>query len=390
MQNDLSLSAITAGFMAVVIGFASAMAIVFQAASAAGATAQVMASWVWALGIGMGVGSFALSWVYKRPLIIAWSTPGAALLAVSLGGYSLAQATGTFVMVGVMLLATGLSGLSDTLTRRIPPALGGAMLAGILLQFGLKTFSAMATAPWMVGAMVVCYIVLKGWRPRLAIVGVLVLGVCWTLVDGRLSDAEWVWGLTTPVWITPEFSLQAWLGIALPLYIVTMTAQNLPGVTVLKTTGYADQPVSPLITTTGGLTTLLAPFGGFTFNLAAITAAICTSEEAHPDPAKRYVAGLSAGVFNVLAGLGGVTVVSLFAALPVEMIAALAGLALLPVIGHALHTALQTPDSRDAALITFLITASGVNFADIAAPFWGIVTGIIVQLWMEKQRRYVS
>ena len=384
LLSDLSLSAIIAGFIAVLVGFASAMAIVFQAAQAAGATQAMIESWVWALGWGMGLGCLLLSLYYKRPIIIVWSTPGAALLAISLTEISIEQAIGVFVFVALLILLTGLSGLFDTLTKRLPLPVASAMLAGILLQFGLGIFSSLKASPLLVGSMLVVFLIAKRWLPRYAIMLVLVAGISVAYLQGSLVTEALNFSMATPVWVSPEFTLSHLLGIGIPLYIVTMTSQNLPGVAILKSSGYAAQPISPILTGTGIINLVLAPFGGFTFNLAAITAAICTSEEAHPQADKRYVAGISAGVFNILAGIGGAAVVSLFAAFPQPLVAALAGLALISTIGASLMAATEKAQYREAAVITFLVTASGVSFLGIASAFWGLLAGLASHMLLRK------
>ena len=279
-------------------------------------------------------------WYYKRPIIIVWSTPGAALLATSLAGVSVEQAIGIFIFVAVLTLITGMTGWFDRLTKRIPLPLASAMLAGILLQFGLGIFSSLALQPELVGIMLLSYFTAKRLLPRFSILLVLATG--------------------------------------------TLYAQNLPGMAVLKSSGYGQQPISPIITTSGALNLILAPFGGFSFNLAAITAAICTSEESHIDPAKRYVAGLSAGIFNVLAGLGATAVVSLFAAFPAALVATLAGLALLGTIGASLYSSVHDTQYRDAAVLTFLVTASGVSLFDVSSAFWGLILGMLTLLFNRK------
>lgn len=376
LLSDISLSAVSAGLIAVLVGFASAMAIVFQAAKAAGADEQIIISWVWALGMGMGVGCIWLSLKYRRPIIIAWSTPGAALLATSLTNTSIEQSVGIFVFVAVLTLVVGLSGWFERLTNHIPVSLASAMLAGILVQFGINVFTSLQTSPVLVVVMLATYLLCKRLLPRYAIVLVLVSGVIMAYLLEQLNASTVDMSFATPVWVTPEFHLPILLGIGIPLFIVTMTSQNVPGVAVLKASGYEKQPISPVITTTGGLNLLLAPFGGFAFNLAAITAAICTSEEAHPDKDKRYIAGVFTGIFNIVAGLFGVAVVGLFSLFPEAMIAALAGLALLGTIGMSLNTAVQDEHNRDAAIITFLVTASGISLLGIASAFWGIIIGL--------------
>lgn len=382
--RDFSLSAVIAGFIAVLVGFASAMAIVFQAAIAAGATQAMIESWVWALGIGMGVSSMGLSVWYRRPIIIAWSTPGAALLAISLMGSSIEQAIGIFVFVGVLITLVGITGWFDRLTRLIPLPIAAAMLAGILLQFGLDIFTSFQTSPLLVGVMLATFIIMKRWQPRYTVAMVLVVGSLLAFYQGSLNTDVLTWSTASPVWVTPSFSLASIIGIGIPLFIVTMTSQNLPGVATLKTSGYNEQPISPLISVTGLTTVLLAPFGGFTFNLAAITAAICQSAEAHPDLEKRYIAGISSGLFNIIAGIFGTTVVALFAAFPQALLAALAGLALLGTIGTSIKTAVDSDTYRDAAILTFLVTASGLTLFGIASAFWGIVMGMLAVMLRQK------
>lgn len=382
--KDFSFSAFVAGFVAVLIGFASSVAIVFQAAIAAGANPAQIESWIWALGLGMGITTFGLSLYYKNPIIIVWSTPGAALLAASLQGEGLAQTTGTFLAVGLAILIVGLSGLFRRIAQIIPLPIAAAMLAGILLQFGLSIFTSINASPTLVLMMLFAYLLLKLIMPRYAILGVLVCGTIVCMLDGSLAVTAIQYDFATPVWVTPSFSIASIIGIGVPLFIVTMASQNLPGAAILKSSGFDKQNVSPIISVTGISTVLLAPFGGFTFNLAAITAAICTGEESHPNPKRRYIAGLSAGVFNVLAGLFGGAVVSLFAAFPQAMIATLAGLALLSTIATSLHNALSEESQRDAALMAFLVTASGVTFLGIASAFWGVILGIFVLSFTRK------
>lgn len=376
LLKDVSLSAIVAGFVAVLVGFASSVAIVFQAAAATGAGSDIMASWLLALGIGMAITCIGLSWYYKAPVITAWSTPGAALLAGSLQGLSLAEATGVFIFTAALGLIIGLSGMFERLTRLIPLPLASAMLAGILLQFGFAIFSAMQSELLLVSVMCLTYLVAKAFSPRYAILLVLLSGISTVVFAGQLDLSGVTLTLATPVWVTPEFSIAAMLGVGLPLLIVTMASQNIPGVAVLRASGYST-PVSPLITSTSLTTLLLAPFGAFSINLAAITAAICSGNEAHPEAAKRYIAGIAAGLFYLVFGLAGATVVALFAAFPTAMVAALAGLALISTIAANLHSCTQDSGYREAAVITLLVTASGASFFGIASAFWGLLAGII-------------
>jgi len=383
--SDWSLSTIVAGFVAVLVGFASSVAIVFQAAAAAGASPELTASWVGVLGFAMGISCIGFSWYYKAPILTAWSTPGAALLATSLQGISLAEAVGVFMFSAVLTTALGLSGWFDKLTRSIPLPIAAAMLAGIMLKFGLDIFVSMQTSPVLVLAMVVVFFLAKRWMPRYAVPIVLLAGVLfclrWQSLDFNRVELEFV----QLVWVAPDWSWSAMLGVGIPLFVVTMTSQNIPGLAVLRASGY-QTPVSPLLSWTGLITLCSAPFGNFSINLAAITAAICSGSEAHPDPTKRYTAGIAAGVFYLLTGLAGATVVALFTVFPKELIATVAGLALLGTIAANLATATVDSKHRDAAILTLLVTASGVSFYGIASAFWGLVAGLMTTGWLSWRR----
>jgi benzoate membrane transport protein len=328
----------------------------------------------------MGVTCVFLSLWYRSPVNTAWSTPGAALLATSLGTISYAEAIGVFVFAGLLTLLTGVSGLFDKVMRLVPLPLACAMLAGVLFKFGLSIFDAMMSDVFLVGSMLVTYLVSKRLTPRYAVLFVLMAGVALVLgrSDGQLMSSIPV-EIGSLVWVWPEWNISALIGIGVPLYIVTMTSQNIPGVAVMRSSGY-QTPVSPLISWTGFTSIFLAPLGGFAFNLAAITAAICSGDECHKDPKRRYIAGLSAGIFYLLAGLAGTSVVALFSIFPATMIAALAGIALLGTIGMNLKNAMADDPNREAALVTFLVTVSGVSFGGIASAFWGILFGVICLL----------
>lgn len=374
-----ALSAVTAGFVAVLVGYTSSAAIVFQAASAAGATQGQLASWMMALGIGMGVTCIGLSLRYRVPVLTAWSTPGAALLATSLGGLSMAEAVGAFLFSGLLITLSGVTGWFERIVDRIPLPLAAAMLAGVLLRFGLDVFVAMDTAFSLVLAMFLTYLVVRRQTPRFAVPLVLALGVTLAAWQGLLRFDVLAISVSAPEFVIPAFSLQALIGVGLPLFVVTMASQNVPGLAVLRAGGYSV-PASPLIAWTGITTLALAPFGGFTFNLAAITAAICMGPEVHPDPARRYPAAVAAGVFYLALGLFGATVGALFLAFPRELVLAIAGLALLGTIGNSLATAVRDETTREAALITFLVTASGLSLFSIGSAFWGLVAGALAML----------
>jgi benzoate membrane transport protein len=383
LAHDASFSAVVAGFVAVLVGFTSSVVIVFQAAAALGATPAQTASWIWALGLGMGLTTLGLSLWTRQPVLTAWSTPGAALLVTSGAGVPMEQAVGAFLVCALLITGAGASGLFARLMGRVPQSLAAALLAGVLARFAIDAFAALQREFMLVFVMLLAYLLGRRLWPRYAVPGVLAVGMALALAQGRLSlgQVDWAWAL--PVFTAPRFSWAATIGIALPLFVVTMASQNLPGVAAQRAAGF-DTPVSPVITTTGVAALLLAPFGGYAFNLAAITAAICMGREAHEDPARRWVATVAAGVFYIVVGLLGGAVVGLIAAFPVALVLAVAGFALLGTIGGALATALQDERSREAALITFLVTASGLQLWGVGAPFWAVVAGALalaVQHW---------
>ncbi|WP_417226039.1 benzoate/H(+) symporter BenE family transporter [Amphritea sp.] len=371
-----SLSHISAGFVAVLVGYTSSAVIIFQAAAAAGASAVEMSSWLWALGIGMGLTSIGLSVYFRTPILTAWSTPGAALLVTALSGVPLNEAIGLFMFSSALILVCGITGWFEKIMHHVPMPLAGAMLAGVLLQFGLDLFTVMATNLLLVGLMLTAFLLIKITLPRYTIPLVLLIGTLVAFFQGQLNLEVLQWQLSTPVWVTPVFDPQSIIGVGIPLFIITMASQNVPGVAVMRANGY-DTPVSPLLTWTGLTGVLLAPLGGFSFNLAAITAAICMGDEAGHDPRKRYLAAVWAGGFYLLTGLFGSTIAALFMAFPEALVRAAAGLALLSTIGNSLSAALADPSQRDAALLTFLVTASGLNLWGISSAFWGLCLGLI-------------
>lgn len=372
--KDLSLSAINAGFVTVLVGYTSSGVIIFQAATGLGASPAEIGSWLLALGIGMAATSIGLSLRYRMPIATAWSTPGGAMVITASAGLSMADAIGAFIVAGLLMAIAGFSGWFERVMNRIPLSIAAGMLAGILLKFGLDAFASLNTAFPLVFTMLASYLLARRLIPRYATLVPLILGATLGLVQGNVDFSNVEFTVATPVWVTPHFTLDALIGVALPLFVVTMASQNLPGLTVLRASGF-NAPASPLLGWTGTATMLLAPLGGFTINLATITAAICTGREAHEDPDKRYVAAIAAGIFYLLVGLFGATVGALFAAFPQEFIFAIAGLALLNTIGNSLVTALKEESHREPALITFLVTASGVTLFGVGSAFWGMVAG---------------
>lgn len=383
LLKDLSLSAIAAGFVTVLVGFASSAVIVFQAAQSLGATPEEISSWMWALGLGMGLTCIGLSLRYRMPVVTAWSTPGAAMLIGSVAGLPLSDAIGAFLMSALLIAASGFSGFFERMISRIPVSLASGMLAGVLLRFGIDAFAAMETQLGMVLTMFAVYLLARRLLPRYAVILTLLVGIAFAAGLGLLRVDGLSLQLAKPVFTTPTFSLAAIVGIALPLFIVTMASQNVPGVSVIRASGYAI-PISPVVGWTGLVNLLLAPFGAFALNLAAITAAICMGREAHEDAARRYVAAIAAGVFYVVVGLFGATVAALFAAFPKELILAIAGIALLGTIGNSLAAALRDEAEREPALVTFLVTASGLSLVGIGSAFWGLLAGVVTLLVLRR------
>jgi benzoate membrane transport protein len=388
--KDLSLSAATAGFVAVLVGFTSSVAIVFSAALAFKATPEQLTSWMWALGIGMGVCTLLPSLILRKPVMVAWSTPGAAVLAVAgvagaAGqGYSMNEAVGAFMMCAVLITLAGMTGLFEKLMDRIPIAIAAALLAGVLARFGMQGFVAAQTNLPLVALMLIIYLLGKRWNARYAIVFTLLAAILFVASNQGLAGGYIEFSLAKPVFVMPVFTWQAVVSLALPLFIVTMASQNLPGVAAIRASGY-QLPLSKIISMTGVATFVLAPFGAFALNLSAITAAICMGKEAHPDVDRRYIASSVCGIIYIFIGLFASIVTALLTAFPKELIAAIAGLALLGTIAGGLATALQDEKHRDAAIITFLVTLSGVTLAGIGSAFWGVVAGSLA-LFVQNYR----
>jgi len=389
--KDLSLSAFTAGFVAVLVGFTSSVAIVFQAAQAFQATPAQITSWMWALGLGMGLCSLVPSLLLRKPVMVAWSTPGAAVLASAglSGGFSMAEAVGAFMVCAVLITLAGVTRWFERVMNRIPTEIAAALLAGVLARFGMQAFAAAETALPLVLLMLGAYLVARRWIPRYAVVITLALAIAFVALRGEMSWSAIRFELAMPVFTAPQFTLSAAISLALPLFVVTMASQNLPGVAVIRATGY-DLPVSRLITMTGLATLVLAPFGGYALNFSAITAAICMGPEAHPDRDKRYTAAVSCGLLYVVIGIFGAVVTGLLTAFPKELVVAIAGLALLGTIGNGLAAALRDEPHREAALITFLVTLSGVVVAGVGSAFWGVVAGSLALFVQQYRRSHVG
>ncbi|MDH1684465.1 benzoate/H(+) symporter BenE family transporter [Ectopseudomonas chengduensis] len=373
---DTSTSAVVAGFIAMLTGYTSSLVLMFQAGQAAGLSSGQISSWIWALSIGMALCCIVLSLRYRAPVMIAWSTPGAALLITSLPQVSYGEAIGAYILASGLIVLIGLTGTFDRLMRRIPASIAAALLAGVLFKIGLEICVAAEQQPVLVVAMLLAYLFGKRLWPRYAVLAALIVGSLLAGVFGLLDFTGFQLQLATPEWTTPSFSLAAAISIGIPLFIVAMTSQNLTGMAVLRANGY-EVPASPLLTSTGLVSILLAPFGSHGIHMAAISAAICAGPEAHEDPRKRYTAAVWCGVFYGIAGIFGATLAALFAALPAALILSIAALALFASIIGGLTQAMSEPNEREAALITFLVTASGMSLAGVGSAFWGIVAGML-------------
>ena len=386
--KDLSLSAFTAGFVAVLVGFTSSVAIVFQAAQAFQATPAQITSWMWALGLGMGLCSMLPSLWLRKPVMVAWSTPGAAVLATAglAGGFSMAEAVGAFMVCAALITLAGVTGWFERIMGRIPMEIASALLAGVLARFGLQAFAAAQTALPLVLLMLGSYLLARRFLPRYAVVCTLAVAILYVAARGQMAWSAVAFELAMPQFTMPQFTWSALVSLALPLFVVTMASQNLPGVAVMRATGY-QMPVSGLITLTGLATLVLAPFGAFALNFSAITAAICMGPEAHENPERRYTAAVSCGAIYVVIGIFGAVVTGLLTAFPKELVVAIAGLALLGTIGNGLSVALRDEGHREAALITFLVTLSGVVIAGVGSAFWGVVAGSLALFVQQYARR---
>ncbi|MDC2951440.1 benzoate/H(+) symporter BenE family transporter [Streptomyces heilongjiangensis] len=386
MVRDASLSAVLAGLVAVVVSCSGPLVIVLAAAEAGRLSTAQTTSWVWAACIGSGVTCAALSWCTRTPVITAFSTPGAAVLVGSLGAYSYSEAIGAFLVAGLVMALIGVTGVFGWAMRRVPPGVVAGMLAGVLFSFGAGVFSALDSIPLPVLASVITYFAVKRRSARYAVACALLAAVLVTAarpgIDVTVTDI----GPAVPLLTAPDFSIRAMVGIAVPLTVVTMASQNAPGLAVLTTFGYRPDD-RMLIGVTGLVTAVFAPSGGHAINLAAITAAICTGKEAHPDPRRRYVAGVACGFFYLVTGTCGAALVGVFTALPANLVAVIAGVALLGAFSTSLAQAVADEPGRDAAVVAFLTTASGVTLGGIGSACWGLLLGLATHTTLTLSRR---
>ncbi|MHC3923105.1 benzoate/H(+) symporter BenE family transporter [Alcaligenes nematophilus] len=375
LVSDL-IPPIVAGLISVIVNYGGTFILVFQAAKVAGLSPELTASWVWSISIGVGVTGLLLSWVSREPIITAWSTPAAAFLVTALATTPYEEAVGAYLISAAAFVVLGLSSYFERLIRLIPNGIAAGLLAGILLQFGIGAFGSMTLDPKLAGLLILAYLIIKRFSARYAVVGILILGLSFLLLEHRVDLSGLKLELAAPVFTMPVFTLNALLSVALPLFLITLTGQYMPGMLVLRNDGFRTS-ANPIVWVTGLGSLIMAPFGSHAMNVAAITAAICTGPEAHQDPSKRWVAGIAAGVFYILVGVFGVTLAAVFMAFPASFITTLAGLALLGTIGGSLAGAMADVKSREAALITFLASAANITLFGIGGAFWGLVIGLL-------------
>ena len=383
LKADWSISATVAGFLAVLISYSGPLIIFFQAAQQANVSSAMMISWIWGISIGAAVAGIYLSIRYKTPVITAWSAPGTALLVTLFPHISLNEAVGAYITSALVIFAIGATGYFDKLLKWIPQDVAAGMMAGILFQFGLGLFKATDSMPIIVFGMLGVYLVAKRLSPRYAMIWVLVSGIGLSLILGKMNPVEMNFSLAIPQFIMPEWSWNSTLDLTIPLILVSLSGQFLPGMAIMKLSGY-DTPAKPIISVTSIASLAVACVGGITIVLASITAALCMGKDAHELKDKRYIAGIANGIFYILGGLFAGSIVMLFSLLPKELVAALAGLALLGAIATNISMAMKNDAQRDAALITFLATASGMHFLGLSSVFWGICIGVIAHLVLSK------
>ncbi|HFX6347471.1 TPA: benzoate/H(+) symporter BenE [Acinetobacter nosocomialis] len=376
LKNDWSISATVAGFLAVLISYSGPLIIFFQAAQRAHVSTDMIVSWIWGISIGAAVSGIYLSIKYKTPVITAWSAPGTALLVTLFPNISLNEAVAAYITSAIVIFLIGITGYFDKLLKWIPQDVAAGMMAGILFQFGISLFTASDSMPFIVFSMLTVFLIAKRLMPRYTMIWVLAAGVLLSLILGKMNPVDVSFNLAIPQWISPEWTWNSTLNLAVPLILVSLTGQFLPGMAIMKLSGY-DTPAKPIITATSIVSLAVACVGGITIVLASITAALCMGKDAHELKEKRYIAGIANGIFYILGGLFAGSIVMLFSLLPKELVAALAGLALLGAIATNISVAMKNDGQRDAALITFLASASGMHFLGLSSVFWGICIGVI-------------
>lgn len=385
LLHDFSVPAVFAGFITFLVGISVSAVLVIQAAQILGASSEQVTSWFWALGLAIGLSGLLLSWKFKYPVATSWSTAGLALILATGSGYSLNEAIGAFLVCGMLTAVLGFLGIFQKVLSYIPQSLTSAMLAGVLLKFGISLFASMQNDWAFILSLLAAYILAKRFWPRYSIVITVIAGIAFCPLFLNFNMPSIAIAMAKPVWVSPEFSSAAILGLALPLFVINMASQYLPGLAMIKSYGYQPH-VNQLIGWTGTAQAVFAPFGSYSVNIAAISAAISLDDQVHPDPAKRYIAGMSCGFFYILMGIFAATLTSFLMSFPAVFITALAGIALLGTISHNIAIAFQDASEREAALLTFLFSASGIQFFGIGAAFWGLLFGFAVHFILKLKK----
>lgn len=385
MLRDWSITAWMTGFLAVLISYSGPLVIFIQAAQVGGMSDEMLSSWIWAISIGAGLSGIALSVLLKTPIITAWSAPGTALLLHLFPKITMPEVVGAYLTAAMITTIIGLSGYFERIVKFVPQGIAAAMIAGILFQFGMQAFVASSELPGVVMAMVAVYLLARRFIPTLTVILVAITGfACVIFLDlATLSEVKIT--LAQPIFTVPKFSLSVFFSFTIPLVVVSLTGQFLPGLVILRLDGY-QQPSRAIVGGTSLISIITAFFGGISIVLAAITAAICTGKESHPDPKKRYVAGIANGVFYLIGGTFAGTIVLLFNAIPSAVVAALAGLALISAIVANIRLLSANSSYIEPAVITFLVTASDMSIAGMGSAFWGIVLGMVAY-WISGFRK---
>ena len=387
LATDFSLSALIAGLVAVIVSYSSSIGLFVAAFSAAHFTPAQSVSAMTGLYVSMAFIGVVLSWRYRAPVIIGWITPGLAVLAHDAGQFAVSDIVGALVASALIFAAVGYSGVYEQLTKRIPAPLAAALLAGVLLPFALRGVQAIAIAPSIAGSMLITYALARAMIPRYAVLGVLIVGVAAALLTGELHDlpaTASIWGELRP--IMPTFNVLAILGLTVPITILGLASQNLPGVSILRLSGYPDTPTSPLLGGTAIMSIPIALAGNIGIGLAAITAAICTGPEAHPDVNRRWIAGVMCALFYLVQGIFAGAVIGSVGALPRPLIDALAGLALLGTIEGALAASFADERWRESSALTLVVTASSLTLFGIGSPIWGLAVGSLSAFALTRRR----
>lgn len=389
LKEDWSIPATVAGFLAVLISYAGPLIIFFQAAQQANVSTEMMISWVWGISIAAAISSIYLSIKFKVPIVMAWSAPGTALLVTLFPEVSLNEAVAAYITTAIVLFIIGITGYFDKLLALIPQSVAAGMMAGILVTFGFGVFSASENMPIIVLSMLIVFLISKRFNPRYSMMWVLAIGLIFSLALGKFQPVDLNFSLGIPQFIQPEWTWNSTLNLAIPLILVSLSGQFLPGMSLLKVSGYSV-PAKPIITTASITSLLFACTGAITTVLGSITAALCVGQDAHEQHDKRYIAGICNGIFYILGGLFAGSIVLLFSLFPKELVAALAGLALLGAISSNLTIAMQNESQRDSALITFLATASGMSLLGMSSVFWGIIIGLIAHVVLTKREKQIQ